>query len=95
MPMTLKIIQSLRFEMRVIEKSDCYVNLFFKYRVGQKKYDCLIYYNLKSKIAIIKSNTMIFWKLVIKCPRKPREVCGIPEGEARGNSTNLPRVRDI
>jgi hypothetical protein len=46
-----------------------------------------------SKIFI--SNTMIFWKLVIKCPRKPREVCGIPEGEARGNSTNLPRVRDI
>jgi hypothetical protein len=42
------------------------------------------------------SNTMIFWKLVIKCPRKPREVCGIPEGAARGNSTNLPRVqRDI
>ena len=39
---------------------------------------------------IIISNTMIFWKLVIKCPRKPREVCGIPEGEARGNSTNLP-----
>ena len=37
MPMTLKIIQSLRFEMRVIEKSDCYVYLFFKYRVGQKK----------------------------------------------------------
>jgi hypothetical protein len=22
---------------------------------------------------------MIFWKLVITCPRKPREVCGIPE----------------
>jgi hypothetical protein len=27
---------------------------------------------------------MIFWKLVIKCPRKPREVCEfhkLPEGE--------------
>jgi hypothetical protein len=43
----------------------------------------------------IISNTMIWGKLVIKCPRKPREVCGIPEGAARGNSTNLPRVRDI
>ena len=27
---------------------------------------------------IIISNTMIWGKLVIKCPRKPREVCGIP-----------------
>ena len=60
MPMTLKIIQSLRFEMRVIEKSDCYVYLFFKYRVGQKKYDCLIYYNLKSKIAITQISHRIF-----------------------------------
>ena len=30
---------------------------------------------------------------MVKWPRNPREVCGIPEGEARGNSTNLPRVR--
>ena len=55
------------------------------------------YHNLLFVICqlLIISNTMIFWKLVIKCPRKPREVCGIPEGAARGNSTNLPRVRDI
>ena len=32
---------------------------------------------------------------MIKCPRKPREVCGIPEGAARRNSTNLPRVRAV
>ena len=31
---------------------------------------------------------------MIKCPRKPREVCGIPEGAARGNSTNLPRAQN-
>jgi hypothetical protein len=30
---------------------------------------------------------------VTKWPRNPRQVCGIPEGEARGNSANLPRVR--
>jgi hypothetical protein len=30
---------------------------------------------------------------VIKWPRNPRQVCGIPEGEARGNSANLPRVK--
>ena len=41
----------------------------------------------------IISNSMAGGRLVIKWPRNPRQVCGIPEGEARGNSANLPRVR--
>jgi hypothetical protein len=56
-------------------------------------YPCLVYILLAGKLWLFISNSMAWGRLVIKWPRNPRQVCGIPEREARGDSANLPRVR--